>query len=150
MDLYDAERFDGNEPILSMGKMIRLDWTFPFEGVSNCYAVAPDGLGKFLVDLCDDDVIRLPHNIRAGANAVALPHTPAASNVLAARRTIEETNSCILHDIFSHRNMEKLYRTLLNTVGFEAIRLPDMFCDTCAQMKPKTRGFRQKSSHTTS
>ena len=79
----------------------------------------PDGLSKFLVDLCDDVVIRLPHDIRGGAKAVPLPHTPAASNVLAVRRTVEVMNSCILHDIFGHRSMEKIYRTLLNTVGFE-------------------------------
>jgi hypothetical protein len=146
MDLYDADKFNGIEPILSMGKMIRLNWTFHFESASNCYAVAPDGLSKFLVDLCDDDVIRLPHDIRGGARAVPLPHTPATSNVFAVRRTVEEMNSCILHDIFCHRSMEKIYRTLLNTVGFEAIRLPDMFCGTCAQMKSKARGLRQQSN----
>jgi hypothetical protein len=118
LDLYDADKFDGIEPILSMGKMIRLGWKFYFEGASNCYAVAPDGLSKFMVELGDDDVIRLPHDVRDGAKALPIPATPATSNVLAVRRTIEQMNAGILHDIFCHRSMEKIFRTLENTVGY--------------------------------
>ena len=106
LDLYDADKFDGIEPILSMGKMIRLGWKFYFEGTSNCYAVAPDGLSKFMVELGDDDVIRLPHDVRDGAKALPIPATPATSNVLAVRRTVEQMNAGILHDIVCHRSME--------------------------------------------
>ena len=145
LDLYDADKFDGIEPILSMGKMIRLGWKFYFEGTSNCYAVAPDGLSKFMVELGDDDVIRLPHDVRDGAKALPIPATPATSNVLAVRRTVEQMNAGILHDIFCHRSMEKIFRTLENTVGYEAVRLPDVFCSTCAQMKSRARGLKQTS-----
>ena len=47
----------------------------------------------------------------------------------------------MLHVIFLHRSMEKVYKTLLHTRGYVAQRLPDPFCWVCAQAKAQRRGL---------
>ena len=61
-----------------------------------------------------------------------------------APRTQEVLNAETLHDIFCHRGMEEIFRTLQNTEGYEAMRLPDGFCAICAQVKAKLRGLSHK------
>jgi len=46
LDLFDADKFDGICPILSMGEMIRLGFSFYFEDAGNMYAIAPNGVSK--------------------------------------------------------------------------------------------------------
>ena len=48
----------------------------------------------------------------------------------------------LLHEIFLHCGMEKVYRTLLHTRGYVAQRLPDPFCWVCAQAKAQMRELR--------
>ena len=150
IDLYDADKFDGVCPILSMGKLIRLRWKFYFESPDNMYAIAPDGGAKARIELGDDDIIRMPHEIRTGSDSNPLPRLPAALTIsnpmLHVNRTMKALNAELLHDIFAHRSMEKIYRTLQNTTGYEAVRLPDFFCTTCAETKAKARGLRHTSS----
>ena len=66
-------------PILSMGKMIRLGFSFYSEDAGNMYAIAPNGVSKFRVDLSDDDIIRIPHGIRSGTESAPVPPLPAAA-----------------------------------------------------------------------
>ena len=68
---------------------------------------------------------------------------------LHAKRVPEQLNalSLLLHDMFLHRSMKKLYRTLQNTHGYVAIRLPDhdTYCWVCAQAKSQRRGLHTHS-----
>jgi len=146
LDLFDADKFDGICPILSMGKTIRLGFGFYFEDAGNMYAIAPNGVSKFRIDLSDEDIIRILHDVRGGTASTPVPSLPAATTnaVVHVRRTAEALNAEMLHEIFCHRSMEKIYRTLEHTTGFKAIRLPDKFCGTCAQMKAKRRGLSHK------
>ena len=104
-----------------MGKMTRLGWKFVFgEHGQQMDAVEPGGAHTFTVDLGPDDTLRLPHGIRAcaGADSTQLPVILAAVNTL--RRTAIDASYLFLHAIFNHRGDEKLYQTLLHTLGYKA------------------------------
>ena len=97
-------------------------------------AVTPDKRSRFRVELGDDDILRLPHELRSGKQAAPLPAilqqdiNRLSAQDLHAKRVPEALNALLLHDIFLHRGMEKVYRTLLHTRGYVAQRLPDPFC----------------------
>ena len=57
--------------------------------------------------------------------------------MLAVNRTLQEANAKILHEILMHRSAEKIFRTLENTHGFKPVRLPEYFCEWCAQAATK-------------
>ena len=66
MSVGEVDKVVGNtEPILSLGKLLRkgVDFHFTDEGKC-CVAIAPSGNMQFKVELGDDDVLRLPHNIQ--------------------------------------------------------------------------------------
>ena len=154
IDFENADRMNElASDMLSMGKLIREDWKFYFEGPDDCYAVHPSGQFKFKVDLADDDLLRLPHGIRTGKSSVPVSKcglvettAPAMSegSVLHVKRTTEALNGAALHCIFCHRSMEKIYRTLQHTKGYTAQQLPDGFCDICARIKAKRKGLCSK------
>ena len=128
---------------MPLGKLVRANWSFYFESADSLAAVTPDKQSRFKVELGDDDILHLPHNMRSGRQSAPLPeilrHT---ARVLGAKRVPEALNALLLHDIFFHRGMEKVYKTLMHTCGYVAQRLPDPFCWVCAQSKPQRRGLR--------
>ena len=136
--------------ILSLGKLVRAGWSFYFESADKLVAVTPVKQSRFRVELGDDDILRLSHELRSGKQATPLPdilqhainRLQPHTQVLHAKRVPDALNALLLHDIFLHRGMEKVYRTLLHTRGYEAQRLPDPFCWVCAQAKAQRRGLR--------
>ena len=46
--------------------------------------------------------------------------------------------------ILLHSGKDKIFRTLQHTKGYEAVRLPDLFCDICAKIKARRRGLKRK------
>ena len=144
VDVHDADKLDSVTcDILSLGKLIRAGFKFYFEGPNELFATK-DG-AKFMVDLGEDDLLRIPHEVRGGKSSVPLPTRPTEGQpVFKVQRTLPELNAGILHDIFCHRSMEKVFRTLQNTKGYEAIRLPDYPCSICAQAKAHRRGLSHK------
>jgi hypothetical protein len=138
-DIDDADKLDTVAVnILSMGKMLRKKFKFYFESPDDMVAIAPGGSVAVNLELGGDDIIRFPHTVRQGTAATPLPIQPAALHV---KRVPASHNSEVLHDIFCHRSMEKIYQTLLHTVGYKAVRLPDKFCDICAQMRAIRKGL---------
>ena len=151
VDFEGADKMNGlAADVLSMGKLLRDGWKFYFEDKDDCYAVHPSGQCKFKVELSDDDLLRLPHGIRTGKESVPLSTTSGRAQqqnvVMHVKRTAEAYNAAQLHSIFCHRSKEKIYRTLQHTKGYTATRLPDVFCDICAQTKAHRRGLRSKKA----
>ena len=167
VDFEDTDKLDTVScNILSMGKLVRKGWQFFFSGSDNMVAQPPHSDSKIKVELCEDDIIRFPHEIRDGKAATPIPQLPVqhvrqaprygistfaspfsaheSAPVLAVHRTPLDINAEMLHDIFLHKGAEKIYRTLQNTKGYEAVRLPDVFCDICAKIKARRRGLSRK------
>ena len=94
-------------------------------------AVEPGGAHTFTVDLGPDDILLLPHGIRAGADSTQLPVIPAAVNTL--RRTATDASYLFLHAIFNHCGDEKPYRTLLHTLEYKAQRFEPHMCSSQSQ-----------------
>ena len=102
--------------ILSLGKLVRAGWSFYFESADKLVAVTPDKQSRFRVELGDDDIRRLPHELRSGKQAAHLPailqqdinRLQQQAQVLHAKRVPEALNALLLHDIFLHRGMEKV------------------------------------------
>ena len=86
-------------------------------------------------------LIRLPHTIRTGKDSEPLP---SPGKVSAVRHTIDKATSQLLHDIFNHASMEKIFQTLGVTKGYKQVRLPDFHCDACPQAKARRRGISHK------
>ena len=127
-------------PILSLGKLLREGWAFHFEG-KDLYALTPGGAHKLQVKLGEDNILRLPHTIRTGKDSEPLP---SPGKVSAVRHTIDKATSQLLHDIFNHASMEKIFQTLGVTKGYKQVRLPDFHCDACPQAKARRRGISHK------
>ena len=102
-------------PILSLGKLLREGWAFHFEG-KDLYALTPGGAHKLQVKLGEDNILRLPHTIRTGKDSEPLP---SPGKVSAVRHTIDKATSQLLHDIFNHASMEKIFQTLGVTKGYK-------------------------------
>lgn len=145
LDIQDADKMDGvAQPILSLGKLLRQGWDFHFsDNGRECYALSPGGDLKFLVDLGSDDILRFPHGMRTGGDRAPLPSL-ANNAVLLASKTLKRANGQVLHDIFNHCGMERVYQTLRVTTGYEATRFPDFHCSTCAMSKSRRRGLSHK------
>ena len=120
---------------LSLRKLVRANWPFYFESADNLVAMTPDKQSRFRVGLGDDDILRLPHELRSGMQAAPLPEIlqqdlnrlQQQSQVPHAKRVPEALNALLLHAILLHCGMEKVYRILLHTRGYVAQRLPDPF-----------------------
>ena len=112
-------------------------------------AFGADKQSRFRVELGDDDILRLPHEMRSEKQAAPLPAilqqdiNRLSTHVLHAKRVPKGLNATLLHEIFLHRGMEKVYKTLIHTRGYVAQRLPDPFCWVCAQAKAQRRGLHQ-------
>ena len=96
---------------------------------------------SFAVDLGPDNILRLPHSIRKGADSSPLPVIPAAVNTLC--RSATDASYLFLHSTFNHCGDEKLYQTLQHTLGYKAQRFEPQHCNTCAQAKARGFGLKQ-------
>jgi hypothetical protein len=67
MKVDDVDKLDSsNEPILSLGKLLKLGFNFHFVDFGkSCVAMSPDGKMKFNVSLGSDDVLRLEHSTKS-------------------------------------------------------------------------------------
>jgi hypothetical protein len=126
-DVWDSDKLNTVAlDILSLGKLVRSGWSFYFESSDKLVAVTPDKQSRFRVELGDDDTLRLPHEMRSGKQAAPLPAilqqdiNRLSAQVLHAKRVPEGLNATLLHEIFLHRGMEKVYKTLLHTWGYVA------------------------------
>ena len=73
--------------ILSLGKLVPANWSFYFESADNLVAVTPDKQSRFRVELGDDDILRLPHEMRSGRQSAPLPEIlQQKAQVLHAKR----------------------------------------------------------------
>ena len=156
IDITDADKLDCVVcPILSMGKMLRIGYSFELSDPKEMWAVSPDGQHRFRIELGDDDILRLPHDLRTGKDARPLPRQSGVLTnkdfkvgtpepVLVARKP-KDTNAETLHDIFCHCAAAKIQRTLEHTVGFKPEVVPEVECMVCAQTKARRRGLRQGS-----
>ena len=130
-------------PILSLGKLLRLGWSFVFsEQGKDCYAKSPGGTHKVTVTLGTDDILYLPHQMREGKDKDKLPLAQGQS--YAVKRSIDDATGRFLHELFNHCGDEKVYRTLQNTKGYEASRVPLPHCDSCAQANSRRKGLSHK------
>ena len=110
--------------------------------------LTPDKQSRFAVEPGEDDLVRLrgqrlPHERRASQKAPLLPEIRAGASapVMNAKRVPEQLNALLLHDIFLHRSMEKLNRTLQHTKGYVAFCLPDTYVWVCAQAESQCWGL---------
>jgi len=136
-------------PVLSMGKLLRLGWTFTFGDFGReMYAVTPSGAHKIRCELGTDDVIRIPHEMRTGSDTAKLPASSpgvlAVNNCFAVQRTMHQANSEFLHHLLNHASPERVYATLQNTKGYKATRLPGFFCEACARANARQQGLSHK------
>ena len=156
-DITDADKLDVvASPVLSMGKMLLDGYKFIFESPTDLWAYAPGGAHKYRVDLGDDAILRLPHEIRTGKQSRPLPSVPSmlvgesdapkadAQVYRVTSRALQTANGMAFHDIFQHGSMEKVYQTLLHTTGYKACRFPDFICTTCAKIKAVRKGLSNK------
>ena len=157
LDIADCDRMQGlSQAIMSLGKLLRLGWEFHFTMLGkDCHAVSPDGYTKVKVELGRDDILRLPHTIRHGADAAMLPDLPGHGNkgslplpakqrACVVSRHVDGATAAFLHDLFLHCSEDRCYYTLLHTVGYKAVRLPKHECTTCAQSNARRHGLRHK------
>ena len=93
---YDV--WDSDKPgtvaldILSLGKLVRANWPFHFESADSLVAVTPDKQSRFNVELGNDAILRLPHDMRSGRQSAPLPEIlrqKAQCHVLSAKRVPE-------------------------------------------------------------
>jgi hypothetical protein len=127
--------------IFSIGKLIRLGYKFYFEDETDLIMITSGGANKARVELGDDDIVRLPNEIRRGHNSKTLPKL---NIVNALRRIAGAANAAFLHEVFNHGSSEKVFRTLGVTKGYKQVRLGDIDCDTCARAKAKSFGLSRK------
>ena len=138
--------------ILSLGKLLRAGFDFHLtDRGKECYALTPGGAHRIRVDLGHDDLLRLNHRVRSGTDAAKMHKLPVQVNAL--RRSVgdivgSEAAYRFFHEVLNHSSVEKIYRTLGATKGFKQIRLPDCFCDTCAQSKARNFGLKQTKNTT--
>ena len=142
IDIQDAHQCKAViTPILSMGRLIRAGWTFHLE-LGQLYATTPGGENTLTVELGDDNILRLPHTTRTGADAKPLP-----TNLVMAvmKRTVDGATSDYLHDLFNHAPMSRIFKTLEHTLGLKPNKsLCDPICWACMQAQARRRGLRQK------
>ena len=127
--VWDSDKFSTVAlDIMSLGKLMRANWSFCVESADSLVAVTTDKQPRFKVALGDDDILRLPHDMRSGRQSAPLPEIlRQKAHVLSAKCAPEALNALLLHVIFLHRDMEKVYKTLMHTHGYVAQRLLDPF-----------------------
>ena len=115
-----------------MGKLLRKGWEFHLahgEG-EECYAMTPGGAHRVEVELGMDEILRINHTMRADKERIPLPvHT--------VKRSAPDATATFLHDCFTHRGDEKIFRTLGVTKGFIQKRFQTGHCDACAQARAR-------------
>jgi hypothetical protein len=121
--------------------MLRGGYQFYFESPTELTCFSPDAQFTFQVELGVDDILRMPHDMRTGRVSAPIPQLPSVHHV---KRTPEALNADVLHDMLCPKSREEMYQTLLHTVGYKAVRLPDYFCVWCAKAKAHRRGLRRK------
>ena len=99
----------------------------------------PGGASKVLVELREDDIVRLPHTTREGKDAERLPASHSCNKV---SHTIKGAQSKLLHDMLNHSSMAKgllpptnkfvlmgctVMRALKPTLGAKDCRVPHTF-----------------------
>ena len=150
VDIDDTDLMSKNlvSKILSLGKLLREGWDFHFtDRGSNCTGTTPGGAHTVEVMLGLDDILRVSHKLRTGADKAPLPVQPQLSPdaVHSVKRSAADATASFLHDTFFHRSAEKIFRTIGVTKGYELkTRLPDHHCNTCAQCKARNFGLSQK------
>lgn len=146
MQIDEVDKVIGNtEPILSMGKLIKQGVDFHFtDGGKCCEAISPDGKMKFKVELGNDDVLRLPHDLKHATNETT-PHAPKVAMIVnAVSRQKDVATAKFVHELFNHGSEEICYRSLLNTFGYKAIRTFKFHCKSCALANARRRGLSHK------
>jgi hypothetical protein len=128
--------------ILSVGKLLRKGYKFYFENADDLMMVTPGGAHKVKVELSEDDIIRLPNQVRTGDSIRPLPKL--SEGVHALKRTAGAATAQLLHDVLNHTSAEKVYRTLGATKGYQQKRFEDVHCDTCARAKARSFGLSRK------
>jgi site-specific DNA-cytosine methylase len=149
IDVLDTDLMTGlASQILSLGKLLRAGWDFHFtDHGTSCHALTPGGAHKVKVELCTDDILRIKHKHRTGAERLPLPTQPTiiAWQCNTLRRSASDATQRILHSIFNHSNVEKLYQTLVHTRGYSPQRFEKLHCDVCARTKAQSMPLRQKA-----
>ena len=137
-------------PILSMGRMLRDGFSFYLGGSGDTldlYAVVPGGAYTIKIELGQDDILKIPHEIRVGEDSkhlLCLLYVPTAgqsNSVQGVTRTLKSINGELLHQLLNHSNPEKVFQTLKNTTCFKAIRLEYPTCTWCALGKSTRAGL---------
>ena len=160
LDVTDVDTLNDdqiNQPIMSLGKLLRAGWTFHFaDNGGDCHAITPDGATKVQVELGTDDILRLPHKLRTGDDADQLPcslsqvnHADVSNSehkALIVKRKVDKATAGFLHDLFYHSSADRIFHTLEHTIGYEAVRLPPHQCDTCAEANARRRGLSHKAT----
>ena len=150
VDIDDTDLMSKNlvSKILSLGKLLRQGWDFHFtDRGNNCTGTTPGGAHTVEVILGLDDILRISHKMRTGADKTPIPVQPQLPHdaIHAVRRSAADATASFLHDTFFHRSAEKIFRTINATKGYELkTRLPDHHCNTCAQCKARNFDLSQK------
>ena len=129
IDIDDADHFESAASLLSMCKLIKTGWNFELNN-ENQYAYTPTGQRITLT--MENDVIRMPHEIRQGEEAKRLP-APAEINNVTNNGDLDTAS--FFHRLFNHASSEKVHETLRVTKGFKqpTKHMPSCHCEACAQ-----------------
>ena len=115
--------------LLSIGKMLHDGWSFHLNDTADLTAWTPQGR-EIQLALTSNDLL-------------AMPLTRSHSETNQISKNMDKVTADFLHSTLLHRDAEKIFRTLQNTKGYEAKRLPPSKCDACAQAKSKKKGIKK-------
>ena len=121
-DQVDMVRHD----LLSLGKMLHKGWSFHLNAADELLTWTPQG-EKIKLILTENDLLALPIQ-KEEVNQVS--------------RLMDQASADFLHETLNHANSEKIFRTLENTYGYTAKRLPKVKCRACAMAKATKRPLR--------
>ena len=79
LDINDCDHMTKNLScrILSLGKLLRQGWDFHFSKNGNsCQATTPGGAHTVNIELGIDNLLRMDHNYRTGADKAPIPIQP--------------------------------------------------------------------------
>ena len=106
IDIEDVDQLPQvTSRILSVGKLLRKGYKFYFENADDLMMVTPGGAHKVKVELSEDDIIRLPNQVRTGDSIRPLPKL--SEGVHALKRTAGAATAQFLHDVLNHTSAEK-------------------------------------------
>ena len=140
IDIPDADYMgDTAASLLSVSKLIKDGWGFNFTR-DEMEAHTPAG---HIIEIFTgaDGVLRMPHTIRKGKAAQALP-IHAGINV--ASQTKQGATIDYLHRLFNHAPVEKIIKTLEATEGYRPPegKIESHHCTACAQGNARKLGLR--------